>query len=94
MSAAQTVAASPAANTVTISGMAFSPASITIKAGQTVTWVNQDSIAHTVTSDQGLWDPGSLAPGASYQQTFATAGQYAYHCTIHPFMTGTVVVTP
>ncbi len=86
--------ASPAANTVMIQGMAFTPAAITIKAGQTVTWVNQDTLAHTVTGDQGGWDSGSLAPGASYQQTFPKAGQYAYHCSIHPFMVGQVIVTP
>ncbi len=91
---AQKPSAGQVTNTVTIKAMAFGPATITIKAGQTVTWVNQDTIAHTVTADQGEWDSGSLAPGASYQQTFAKAGQYAYHCSIHPFMTGQIVVTP
>ena len=91
--AAQTPTASPAANTVAIAGMAFSPDSITIKAGQTISWTNQDSITHTVTDDQGGWDSGPLAPGKSYSQTFAKPGQYTYHCSIHPFMTGKIIVT-
>ena len=77
-----------------IKTMAFNPPSVTIKAGQKVTWMNQDTITHTVTDDQGKWDSGSLAPGASYQQTFKIAGQYTYHCSIHPFMVGKIIVTP
>ncbi len=90
----QNPSAGQVTSTVMIKAMAFDPSSITIKAGQTVTWVNQDTITHTTTGDQGEWDSGSLAPGAIYQQTFAKAGQYAYHCSIHPFMVGQVVVTP
>ena len=93
MAGAQNPPASQATNIVTIKAMAFDQQSITIKAGQTVTWVNQDTIAHTVTDDQGGWDSGSLAPGAGYQHTFTKAGQYTYHCSIHPFMAGKIVVT-
>jgi YVTN family beta-propeller protein len=92
--AAQAPSADPAATTVLIRAMAFDPSALTVKAGQTVTWVNQDSIAHTVTDDQGGWDSGSLAPGASFQHTFAQAGDDSYHCSIHPFMTSKIVVTP
>jgi plastocyanin len=83
-------------NAVSISGFAFSPASLTVKAGTTVTWTNKDSDAHTVTS-QGTGGPlGSVAlsTGQSYSFTFTKPGTYAYLCTIHPFMTATVTVTP
>ncbi len=78
---------------LSINGMAFSNPSLTIKAGQTVTWINNDPVAHTVTSDQGLWDFGDLDRGESFSFTFTTTGQYGYHCSIHPFMTGTIIVT-
>jgi YVTN family beta-propeller protein len=78
---------------ISINGMAFSNPSLTIKAGQTVTWTNNDPVAHTVTSDQGLWDSGEFNRGESFSFTFKMPGQYSYHCTIHPFMTGTIIVT-
>ena len=70
---------------------AFSPDSVEIKVGETVTWTNEDAAAHTVTGDGGV-DSGQLATGQTYSKTFDTAGTYAYHCSIHPAMTGTVVV--
>ena len=89
-------AATGSGNTIVIQNFAFSPATLTVPSGTTVTWTNNDSPTHTITSDAG--DPvdfssGSLAPGASYQFTFTTPGTYAYHCSIHPSMKGTVVVT-
>ncbi|HET6622735.1 MAG TPA: cupredoxin family copper-binding protein [Candidatus Saccharimonadales bacterium] len=81
---------------VTIEQYAFSPATITIKAGTTVTWTNRDSVNHTVTSDDGSaikFDSGDMAQGQTYQFTFDQPGTYNYHCTPHPFMRGTVVVT-
>lgn len=85
-----------AGNAVTITNFAFAPASLTVKAGTTVTWTNKDGDAHTVTS-QGSGGPlGStaLATGQSYSFTFTKPGIYSYLCTIHPFMTATVTVTP
>ncbi|MGE5225147.1 MAG: cupredoxin domain-containing protein [Omnitrophica WOR_2 bacterium] len=79
---------------ISIQGMAFMDAVIHVKAGQQVTWNNQDSIAHTVTSDQGLWDSGNIEPGKSYSLKLDKPGQYSYHCSIHPFMTGKIIVTP
>ena len=76
---------------VAIQNSAFNPASITVTTGATVTWTNNDSTAHTVTFDSGP-DCGQLANGATKSATFSTAGSYAYHCTIHSFMKGTVVV--
>jgi beta-lactam-binding protein with PASTA domain len=82
------------ANQVTILNFAFDPASITVNAGDTVTWVNEDAAPHTIVADDGQFDSGSVAQGASFQFTFAAAGDdtVAYHCGIHPQMTGTVVV--
>jgi YVTN family beta-propeller protein len=75
---------------VRISGFAFTPASLTVAPGQTVTWTNADSVPHTVTADGGAWDSGRLPPGASFSFTPARPGTYAYHCAIHPFMRAVV----
>lgn len=80
-----------AAVSVSIQGMAF-PARIQTDAGATIAWTNTDAVAHTVTADDGSWDSGPIAPGATWRRTFATAGDYSYHCTPHPFMRGVVVV--
>ncbi len=77
--------------TVTIKNFAFSPASVEIAVGETVTWTNEDSATHTVTGDDGI-DSGSLAQGKTFTHTFASAGTFSYHCSIHPNMNGTVTV--
>jgi len=84
-----------ATNTVTIQNFAFSPASITIKKGTTVTWTNKDSATHTVTESDSSTGPdsGDLANGKSYSFTYNQTGTFSYHCSIHPNMTGTVKVT-
>lgn len=84
-----------AQDTVTISivDFAFSPSSMTITAGTTVTWVNQGAAVHTATSDTGAFDTGQIAPGQSASVTFDTPGTYTYYCAIHPNMTATIVVT-
>jgi plastocyanin len=76
---------------------AFSPTTLTIKAGTTVVWKNVTSVAHTVTSDDGKsFDSGTSNPiapqGGTYSFKFATPGTYAYHCTFHPFMKATIIV--
>jgi plastocyanin len=83
-------------NSVTIKGFAFAPAALTVRAGTRVTWTNQDSDAHTVTSDGsgGPLNSKAMNTGDTFSFTFATAGTYKYLCTIHPFMTATVTVTP
>ena len=86
----------PSGNTVDISNFAFVPANMTVSVGTTVTWVNQDSVTHTVTSDLNSpvpFDSGNLAPGAQYSRTFTTAGVYHYHCTIHPYMVAVIIVS-
>src|SRR2546426_977128 len=76
-------------------GPFFSPANLTVKVGKTVTWVNKDTVTHTVTSDgSSVFDSGFMPTGATFQFTFTTAGTYPYYCTVHPFMKGTIVVTP
>lgn len=81
-------------NAVKIENMAFSPDTIVIKKGTTVTWTNQDAASHTVTSDEGvIMNSELLEKGESYSVTFDQAGTFAYHCKIHPSMQGTVTVT-
>jgi plastocyanin len=84
-----------AGNRVAIKGFAFAPAALTVPVGTTVTWTNQDSDAHTVTSDGGGGPLNSkaLATGDTFSFTFTQAGTFKYLCTIHPFMTATVTVT-
>lgn len=88
--------AAPVAGTkVAIKNFAFAPANLTVKPGTTVTWTNQDTDAHTVTSHNagGPLRSPALGTGKNYSYTFTKAGSYAYLCTIHPFMTATVTVT-
>jgi plastocyanin len=85
---------------------AFSPNPITISlasaTGGVVKWTNNDlasvygstGTTHNITADDGGFTSGNIAPGATFERTFAVAGSYAYHCSIHPTMKGTVTVTP
>lgn len=84
----------PGENQVYIQNYAFNPSSITVSVGTTVTWTNLDGVVHTVTSTGGpvSFDSGSLSQGQSWQFTFTQAGTYTYRCTLHPYMTGTVIV--
>jgi plastocyanin len=77
---------------VTIKNYAFSPQSLTVKAGTRVTWTNRDSTAHTATANQLALDTGTIDPGQSKSIEFTKPGTYAYHCAFHAFMTGTVTV--
>ena len=70
----------------------YAPNPIDIAVGQSVTWTNNDSTAHTSTGNDGSWNSGAIAPGASFSQMFPNAGTFAYHCAIHPGMVGTVAV--
>lgn len=82
----------PVANSVSIVNMAFSPVTLTVTAGSTITWTNNDNMTHTVTADDNSFDSGNIAMGSKYSKTFSTAGTYTYHCTIHPNMKGTIIV--
>jgi plastocyanin len=95
MPATQSPAGAPVAtSTVAITNFAFSPATVTVKAGTTVTWTNKDEEAHTVTAQDKSFASPALDAGQTYTHTFTKPGTYAYLCTIHPFMTAVVVVTP
>jgi plastocyanin len=76
----------------TISDFKFSPATITIHVGDTITWTNNGPAPHTATANDHSFDTGTLNKGQSASHTFTTAGTFAYICAIHPFMHGTVVV--
>lgn len=78
---------------VTIMDFSFNPGSITVAAGQTVVWMNNGPSMHTTTSDAPGWDSGAINPGQTFSHAFTTAGTFTYHCSIHPTMHGTVVVT-
>jgi amicyanin len=82
-----------ATDAVRIKNFAFSPATITVKAGSTVMWTNDDSIQHDITFDGGGIASGALNQNDTFSHTFAAAGTYHYICSIHPFMHGTVIVT-
>jgi plastocyanin len=69
------------------------PASFTVKAGTTVTWVNRDTTPHTVTSTSGVYDSGNMDGGAVYKFTFTKPGTYEYVCTYHTWMKGAITVT-
>src|SRR5262245_43770246 len=81
---------------VTIMNFAFQPTPRTIPLGTTVVWTNQDTAPHTATSDPGsafTFDTGMLQKGQAGRVTFTMAGTFAYHCTVHPNMHGSITVT-
>jgi len=90
--AAPVPAADPGPPTVHIRDDAFVPATLTIHAGEAVTFVNDDDDAHTATADDGGWDSEGLSQKQRWTHVFAKAGTVAYHCTVHPMMHGTIVV--
>ncbi|MDH3247434.1 MAG: cupredoxin domain-containing protein [Acidimicrobiia bacterium] len=71
----------------------YLPGTITVARGSTLTFANTGALPHTITDRAGSFDSGIVMPGQSYRRTFSTAGTYEYFCTIHPEMSGTVVVT-
>ena len=83
----------PKEYSVSLQGFAFSPSTLTIKKGDTVTWTNLDSIEHTVTSDSGNeLDSALLSKGQAYSHTFDTAGTFGYYCIRHPNMKAKIIV--
>jgi plastocyanin len=76
---------------VTISNLAFSPAEIHAKAGDTIEWVNGDFIDHTATEKGGAWDV-TIVAGASAELQLTRTGTFSYYCRVHPGMTGTIHV--
>lgn len=89
----KTTTAKPANGYVTIKDLKFGPQILAVNAGATVFWTNNDAVNHTVDSDAvRIFNSGNLAPGATFKHTFNSPGTYAYHCSAHPGMTGTIVV--
>ena len=89
---AATAAAPAAPPAIHIKNDAFSPARLTVAAGSTVTFVNDDDDAHTVTASDGSYDSKGLDTGDVWRHTFAKPGTYRYFCELHPFMKATIVV--
>ena len=94
---AQAAGVAAGAVVIGIIDFAFVPVEVTVQAGTEVTWVNCEPPgtldgAHTSTADQGSWNSPLLSRGEIYQRTFTTVGEFAYHCTPHPFMQAVVKV--
>jgi amicyanin len=86
------VALAAGASAVTIDNFTFSPPAITVAAGTTVTWTNDDDIPHTVRAVDGSFHSKAMDTADSYSFTFAKPGVYSYFCTLHPKMVGKVIV--
>jgi amicyanin len=82
----------PATTDVKIDNFTFGPADVTVKAGSTITWTNRDDIPHTVVSTDKAFKSKVLDTDDHYSFTFASAGTFTYFCSIHPKMTGRIVV--
>jgi len=80
-------------NQIIMSGLSYTPNSLVVAPGTTVTWVNNESVTHTVTSDSLKFDSGNMVKGDEFSFTFSSAGVYPYHCKYHPNMTGKIIVT-
>lgn len=94
-SAAASAAATPTAapNQVKIQDFSFTPSALNVTVGTQVTWVNGGPSNHTVTANDGSFDSAAIQRNASFSFTFSKAGTFAYHCSLHPTMTGTVTVS-
>src|SRR3954451_13003377 len=85
-------AAAADSQAIAIDNFAFTPSEVTVSAGSSLVWTNNQNVRHTSTADGGAWDSGVLTSGTSFQFTFDTPGDFAYHCDIHPEMLGVVHV--
>jgi len=87
----QTVSIAPGSSNPAASEF-YVPSEITVPTGTTITWTNDDNTIHTVTEQEGLFDSGIMSPGSIWEYTFDTTGEFDYYCSLHPFMTGIVIV--
>jgi plastocyanin len=78
----------PATHTLTIEGMQFGPATLTVKLGDSIVWVNKDMFPHTVTAKDGAFDSKQIEPGKSWTYRSVKKGTFAYVCSLHPTMQG------
>lgn len=86
----------PGGTAVTMQSITFEPNSLSVKAGDTVTWTNEESVGHDVTADDGSFKsgpPGGMKQGDSFEHKFDEAGSFSYKCTVHSNMIGAVEVT-
>ena len=79
-------------STVMIQNFTYNPNTVTVKPGTTVTWINEDSTIHDVSSDSGAFASDDLAKGENYTHNFTKSGEYPYHCNEHPNMTAKIIV--
>jgi amicyanin len=86
------VSAQNAPGAIGIDNFTFNPQNLTVKAGTTVTWTNKDDIPHAIAAVNKEFKSKALDTGDAYSFTFTTPGTYAYFCSLHPHMTGTIVV--
>jgi plastocyanin len=84
--------AAAATHTIAMEGVAFVPASLTVKRGDTVVWVNKDMFAHTATADDRSFDSKDIAARKTWKHVAGKSGTFAYVCTLHPTMKGTLIV--
>jgi plastocyanin len=89
---AQPAAASAAGSRIEIHNFSFTPAAVTVPVGTTVTWVNHDDGAHTVTGDDGRFASGAFDHDKEFSYQFTGPGTHAYHCAIHPHLTARIIV--
>jgi len=82
----------PSNHTVVIDGVRFEPEALTVKVGDTVTWINKDPFPHTATSQSGGFDSKEIAPGQSWRYTATRPGVFPYLCSLHPTMKATLTV--
>ncbi|HEY2706284.1 MAG TPA: plastocyanin/azurin family copper-binding protein [Candidatus Dormibacteraeota bacterium] len=92
-SAGTPAASSTGGGAVAIRNFAFAPTPITVSRGARVTWTNRDPSVHTATAVDRSFDTGNIGAGQSVSHTFDTPGTFAYRCSIHQYMTGSIVVT-
>lgn len=83
----------PTPNDISILKNSFEPSILNVKVGDTVSWVNNEVYGHDIISDSDLFKSSKLANGEKFSYTFTKEGTYAYHCGIHPFMKGSIIVT-
>jgi plastocyanin len=92
--AGEAVVAATNTATVNIDNFVFAPATLTVTAGTTVTWKNEDDSPHRIGDKNGTFKSAALDTDDTFSHTFATPGEYPYICTIHPYMVGKIIVKP
>ncbi len=86
------IPAGPSTVLIPSTAAGFAPGTLTVSTGTTVTWGNNDGTVHNSTADGGQWTSPTLSGGQTFTHKFDSTGSFKYHCTIHPEMTGTIVV--